>query len=70
MLNKVIKMVIDINTMIQTYKWIPDRNKLPFNWKCQRCGTITPITEIDINKTYQCTGDNCPIKLKFVIMQI
>lgn len=67
MLNKVINLVIDLVTYIQTYKWRNDKNTLPFDWKCQRCGTITTIRETDTSKTYKCSNEDCPIKLKFVL---
>lgn len=63
-------MGIDPATMIQTYKWRNDKNKVPFNWKCQLCGTITPILEVDTTKTHDCSNPKCSIKLKFVLQVI
>lgn len=59
--------MLNIETMEQTYKWRNDVNKLPFNWKCEHCGTTTPIIEVDTNKRYPCSRENCPVKLKFVL---
>lgn len=58
-------MTIDFDTQIQTYKWTMDKNKLPFNWKCAVCGTITEIIESDTTKKYDCSNPSCPYKLKF-----
>lgn len=63
-------MVINIDTLEQTYIWRNDKNKLPFNWKCQKCGTITPIIETDTTKRYECSNIDCEIKLKFVLKVI
>lgn len=69
MLNKVIrKMTVDIKTMVQTYKWRNDKNTLPFNWKCQTCGTKTDVLSADTTKHYECSNPDCPTKLKFVLI--
>lgn len=60
-------MSINLNTMIQTYKWRNDKNILPFNWKCQLCGTITQIIKVDTNTVTECSNPDCSIKLKFVL---
>lgn len=63
----------DFENRIQTYKWTPFNevinlgNKVPFEWKCGICGTITPILETDATKTYSCSNVHCLWKLKFVM---
>lgn len=73
MLNKVTKMARDFDALIQTYKWTPYKddidfgNKLPFEWKCGMCGTITEILETDATKSYDCSNPRCLWKLKFIM---
>lgn len=63
-------MVIDNITHIQTYNWRNDKNKLPFNWKCQLCGTFTQLISVDTTKTYKCSNIHCEIKLKIIVVAI
>lgn len=60
-------MVLNRDTMTQTYKWRNDRNILPFYWKCEVCSKTTEIVDVDTNKTYPCSNKACPAKLKFVL---
>ena len=54
---------IDFTTMIYTYM-LCSENKLPFTWKCIKCGTKTDIIEFGTSE-YECSNPKCVVKLKF-----
>ncbi len=66
MQNKVINQMpfkFNAETLVQTYKWTPNENKEPFDWKCCVCGKITTITKVS-NSTFEC--NNCSNKLNII----